>query len=837
MKYEIGHLILQFFLFFLFNNYYYSYFILFFIFCRNRATAPMDSSDSSKRLLIGAADCFTVPETDDEDEEDESMIGPSQSAFGSVGVISKHSRDRYSGGSELSVINSPASESGKLRKKDRDLKSSSLSQCYVTDRFDVSSPMVGGSKQYDFGKKIRRISSESEDNSEQEDRKDLPSVSFKTYRDKVNKITSDSDDELQSTGVSDKSDSSVIDSSRSHQGSRSIIKGTTSFYDALTSDSLLISPGGVEKNPLVSSRDVSHVKNMISSTPTASTCKKKSFADLSLELTSVKSKPEANEDSFPSHNLKVCESVSGSSSLKTNSKNADESVTSVISDSSNSNESILECTAGPSSENSMTVSDAEESVLASKSRRMGKNVIVSDGEDNSGFTKNVIDLSSGDSSPEIKQKKKSPMHSFDEQNRSSSNLCESIPEKKSTSNSSKLYFDASKYSFNQLKALLRQKETQLRADQSINLKKEVEMIRMALSQQAKEQEVQNVSSSEESSSESSSEEEPSSPHAPSTEFVPKAVYRYEPPPSPEKEEESGPAQQIKNLEKQIRIKRNIYQASNLRSMEDGGSKLQKEITQLEKELMMVKLRAQTDAVMKGSSTSEYHQKPLGSFNLNLGAKASSSNGKDTKYETPQIPQHVIDALYAADKNYGARDYGGKLSHNREREMVRVTGNVLEGFEAVLKSMPDVESIDPSTIEEPNGLRVNLMNHQKQALSWMLWRESQDPPGGILADDMGLGKTLTMLSLILRHKQLVDDGTIEDFAMKQLRDDEREEDDKENKAHGWLARSGLGKLKKSRGTLIICPASLIGQWEGEIKRRFVMASCLHWCIMEATEILV
>jgi SNF2 family DNA or RNA helicase len=34
---------------------------------------------------------------------------------------------------------------------------------------------------------------------------------------------------------------------------------------------------------------------------------------------------------------------------------------------------------------------------------------------------------------------------------------------------------------------------------------------------------------------------------------------------------------------------------------------------------------------------------------------------------------------------------------------------------------------------------------------MLWRETKNPPGGILADDMGLGKTLTLLALIIKHQ--------------------------------------------------------------------------------------
>ncbi|XP_044253084.1 transcription termination factor 2-like [Tribolium madens] len=72
----------------------------------------------------------------------------------------------------------------------------------------------------------------------------------------------------------------------------------------------------------------------------------------------------------------------------------------------------------------------------------------------------------------------------------------------------------------------------------------------------------------------------------------------------------------------------------------------------------------------------------------------------------------------------------------------------------------------------------------------MWRETQKPSGGLLADDMGLGKTLTMISLVLKSKELNLDTK-----------------DKEN--HGE---------KEPGGTLVVCPASLIYQWSEAIKRR-------------------
>jgi transcription termination factor 2 len=49
----------------------------------------------------------------------------------------------------------------------------------------------------------------------------------------------------------------------------------------------------------------------------------------------------------------------------------------------------------------------------------------------------------------------------------------------------------------------------------------------------------------------------------------------------------------------------------------------------------------------------------------------------------------------------------------------------------MKAMPSETAMPPET----KNLTTDLMDHQKYAISWMLWREQQKPRGGILADDM------------------------------------------------------------------------------------------------------
>ncbi|KAH8360101.1 hypothetical protein KR093_010807, partial [Drosophila rubida] len=110
-------------------------------------------------------------------------------------------------------------------------------------------------------------------------------------------------------------------------------------------------------------------------------------------------------------------------------------------------------------------------------------------------------------------------------------------------------------------------------------------------------------------------------------------------------------------------------------------------------------------------------------------------------------------------------------------------------------------------DDPPGLKVKLMSHQKHALAWMSWREQQRPRGGILADDMGLGKTLTMISLVIASKTRRSGGA-------DASSDEDDEVDVGKKGKsGWRSKGRKGH--HIGGTLVVCPASLLRQWEGEV----------------------
>ncbi|MBB4962379.1 DEAD/DEAH box helicase [Micromonospora polyrhachis] len=129
------------------------------------------------------------------------------------------------------------------------------------------------------------------------------------------------------------------------------------------------------------------------------------------------------------------------------------------------------------------------------------------------------------------------------------------------------------------------------------------------------------------------------------------------------------------------------------------------------------------------------------------------------------PLSAIDALGAA--------LTGSVEVDGERVEVAASG----WLETVRQRLAD--GGDGHEVSAPAGLAATLRDYQLQGLRWLAGLTSMGL-GGCLADDMGLGKTITLIALHL-HRQA---GT---------------------------APAGGGP------TLVVCPASLLGNWEREIGR--------------------
>ncbi|WP_075737967.1 DEAD/DEAH box helicase, partial [Streptomyces acidiscabies] len=110
------------------------------------------------------------------------------------------------------------------------------------------------------------------------------------------------------------------------------------------------------------------------------------------------------------------------------------------------------------------------------------------------------------------------------------------------------------------------------------------------------------------------------------------------------------------------------------------------------------------------------------------------------------------------------------------EQVAVTaGGVLEELRSRIADPEARAAREPQ--EPPKALAATLRDYQLRGLNW-LHRMTSLGLGGCLADDMGLGKTVTLIALHLRRQE----------------------------------------RKPTAGpTLVVCPASLLGNWEREIQR--------------------
>ncbi|XP_028914379.1 transcription termination factor 2 [Ornithorhynchus anatinus] len=256
---------------------------------------------------------------------------------------------------------------------------------------------------------------------------------------------------------------------------------------------------------------------------------------------------------------------------------------------------------------------------------------------------------------------------------------------------------------------------------------------------------------------------------------------------PQQAEPLDPRAQHGQLTAQLKQKKSTLASVNLQALPDKGQRLLKQIQMLEEALSSLILPKEAPEEQAPDAVQSRSQDPL--------SKRDPEPASGQGPEPPRPPSALgLSAPHQVGPGHSRHHRGGDVQEPVWAVWKR-TSETIDHLHKSLETRPTAET----EAEDPSGLKVSLLLHQRQALAWLLWRESQNPQGGILADDMGLGKTLTMISLVLAQKN------------------KEQERDVGVKPALWISRDD-SSIYTSRGTLIICPASLIHHWKQEVETR-------------------
>ncbi|XP_062475487.1 transcription termination factor 2 isoform X2 [Pezoporus occidentalis] len=253
---------------------------------------------------------------------------------------------------------------------------------------------------------------------------------------------------------------------------------------------------------------------------------------------------------------------------------------------------------------------------------------------------------------------------------------------------------------------------------------------------------------------------------------------------------------------QLKQKKSTLATVNIQLLPDKGERLLKQVQDLEAALSALNVSLAGEKSTSSSCCEESLPNPFGrpggtKLVTPLPLQNPTARTPSGSHGHPSAAAALGSSEYYGHSfrmNSGMQNlYGGIMTEARIRTVHGAISEAVNHLHKSLESCPENQTV----AEDPSGLKVPLLLHQKQALAWLLWRESQRPCGGILADDMGLGKTLTMIALIL--------------AQKQMKTEKRE------KLEIWLSKNDSTVIP-SCSTLIICPSSLIHHWKKEIDKR-------------------
>lgn len=173
---------------------------------------------------------------------------------------------------------------------------------------------------------------------------------------------------------------------------------------------------------------------------------------------------------------------------------------------------------------------------------------------------------------------------------------------------------------------------------------------------------------------------------------------------------------------------------------------------------------------------KFHRLADGSFlsleDNGLAAIAELAEGLELKGEELTLGHLQIPEYRSFYLDQVLREKGNDLQIKRSQE-----------FKALIREMKNVEDSD---FDVPEELNARLRSYQEFGFRWMMTL-SRIGFGGILADDMGLGKTVQAIAYLLAQKNL------------------------------QMKKNQKTQVERHFLALIVCPASLVYNWESELKR--------------------